>query len=456
MTKAGKKFLPVIALLLIPVLIYPAIGIPVQAADDGPYPKIGFTWINGIVGASELLEPGYQKAIEIGAQLEHREFRFDYVDYSLDPIIEWKNFYIDRFEGLEASVTISVINKNSTTLPYSYNFTRYLTTPLSNSSIVRFNDTTVVNNLKNITNSVLGTIGNFSYISFGSQVNSFFETYFDYTTKSMTSTAMLDDYVDLCEQLYDYVKANYSDVKVLTNFRNQIEMDSINIEGIIDRFNNTCDIYSMDGRIFTTDEGFLVYLSENEIIQRFENFIDLTGSKKFAITNTFTISDSSASGSEAYQADYVKTLFKLIDQYSDEMEFLCWYRIFDFPPGYLGMLYNPYLEAERTSGLLTCEGNHKLSYFAWIEGMEALNRIPTYTTVWKTVVYSLGITAVGGFIIYAVVMEGIETYKEMQEKEEQVDEITFDEKEETKSTKKKKEKTPKTLEFTVKDEDLED
>lgn len=457
MHKIGKNFFVIFTILLIPSLLYPAISATQVEAADGPYPKIGFTWINGIVGASELIEPGYQKAVEIGAQLEHRDYRWGYLSSTIDPVYEWKKIFVERFEGLEASIAIGVIDDNYTSFPSGYNYSRYLTIPLPSANITRFNDPLIIEELKNTTDVILGDIGNFSYISFGNNINSFFETYFDYTSKNMTSTAMLSDYADLCEQMYDYVKANYPEVKVLTIFRNQIAIDSFNIEGIIDWFNNSCDIYAMNGRIFTTEDGFLEYLTETEIIQRFKNFIDLTGTKKFAITNTFTISASSASGSEAYQANYIHTLFKLVNQYSDKMEFLCWYRFYDFPPGYLGMIYNPYLEAQRTSGLLTCNGDHKLGYFAWIEEMEALNRIPTYTTTWKTVVYSLSITVIGGFIIYAIVMEGIEFYNETKEPKEEIDEIDFGKESDTKvQAKKKKEKKPKMLEFTVTDEDLEE
>lgn len=431
--------------MLVPLLYVPFSISSVTAAGD-VYPKIGFSEINGINGASELNEAGYAKAVEMGAQIEHRDYGWAYLNISMNPVYEWKTFYINRFEELEASVSISVISKNFTSLEPLYDFTRYLTTPLpGDTNYTRFNDPKIVESLKNYTDLMLGSLGGFSYISFGSEINGFFETYFDYETNNMTSTAMLDDYVDLCEQLYDYVKTEYSSVKVLTNFRYQIESDALNIAPIIQRFDNCCDIYSMTCRIFTDDFGFMQILTEDEILERFEGFIDLTGTKKFAITNTFTISDSAVGGSDSYQALFVRTLFKLITDYSTKMEFACWYRLYDFPPGYLGMIFNQYLEAQRTSGLLTQNGDQKLAYYTWIKEMQSLGRLPDLFAPWKIAVYTLALVAIAGFLIFTAVMEGMEIFqKDAKQGEEKEKPLEFSTDDTLKlESKKKKQKSPK-------------
>lgn len=438
MRRNSFKILILFTIFLVPVLFTPLTAGYTQAAIADEYPKFGFSYINGIAGASELEEPGYQKAVEIGATIEHRDYSWSYLDYSIERVYEWKKLFIGKFPEMNASIALGVISNNYSILTAEFNFTRYTTIPPPNSTITRFNDPLVITKLQNITDVILGDVGGFSYICFGNEVNGFFETYFDYTTKTMTNTVMLDDYVNLTEQMYDYVKTNYPTVKVLMNFRNQITSDPINIAAIIDRFNDSCDIYSMAARIFTNDLGFLEDLSEADVINRFTSFIDLTGSKKFAVTNIYTISDSSAGGSELYQANFIRTLFKLASDYSTKMEFLCWYHIFDLPRGYLGMLFNPFLEAQRSLGLLTEFGDYKLSYFAWIEEMRALGRLPDYYTPWKIALYSITLTAIGGFLVFAYVMEGIDIYKKQQQKDATPDEIDFEQKPKEPSKKKKR------------------
>ncbi len=438
MQRNSFKFFILFTIFLVPFLFAPLTAGFTQAAPVDEYPKFGFSYINGIVGATELEEPGYQKAVDIGATIEHREFSWSYLDSSIESVYEWKKLYLNKFPEMNASIALGVISSNYSVLTSKFNFTRYTTVPTPESNITRLNDPLVIISLKNITDTILGDVGGFSYISFGNEVNGFFETYFNYQTKLMTNTVMLDDYVNLTEQMYSYVKIKYPSVKVMMSFRNQITSDPINIAAIIARFNNSCDIYSMTARIFTNDFGFLDILSENEIIARFKNFIDLTGSKKFAVTNTFTISDSSAGGSELYQANFVRSLFKLARDYSDKMEFLCWYHIFDLPRGYLGMIFNPFLEAQRSLGLLTEFGDYKMSYFAWIEEMRALGRLPNYYTPWKIALYSITLTAIGGFLVFAYVMEGIDFYKKQQQKETPPDEIDFIQKPKEPSKKKKR------------------
>ncbi|MHA1557952.1 MAG: hypothetical protein ACTSPM_13585, partial [Candidatus Heimdallarchaeota archaeon] len=340
MRRNSFKIFLLFTTFLVPLLFAPLTVGYTQAAPGDDFPKFGFSYINGIAGATELEEAGYQKAVDMGASIEHREYSWSYLSYSISRVYEWKQLFINKFPEIEASIAVGVISNNFSVLTSEFNFTRYTTIPTPESNLTRFNDPLVIAKLQNLTDIILGTIGGFSYISFGNEVNGFFETYFDYTTETMTNTVMLDDYVNLTEQMYTYVQTNYPTVKVMMSFRNQITSDPINIAAIIDRFNDSCDIYSMAGRIFTNDYGFLENLSQDDLVDRFTSFIDLCGSKNFAVTNIYTISDSSAGGSELYQANFIRTLFQLAGDYSDKMEFLCWYHIFDLPRGYLGMLFN--------------------------------------------------------------------------------------------------------------------
>lgn len=446
MRRNSFKIFILFTTFLVPFLIGPLTASYTQAAPADDFPKFGFSYINGLAGATELEEAGFEKAVDMGATIEHREYSWSYLSYSINRVYEWKQLFIDKFPELNASIAVGVISNNHSILTSEFNFTRYTTIPTPESNSTRFNDPLVITRLQNLTDVILGDVGGFSYISFGNEVNGFFESYFNYTSKTMTSTVMLNDYVNLTEQMYDYVKINYPSVKVMMSFRNQIPSDPINIAAIIDRFNNSCDIYSMAGRIFTTDLGLLKPLSEDDIIGRFKNFIDLTGSKKFAVTNIYTISDCSTGGSELDQANFVRTLFKLASDYSDKMEFLCWYHLFDFPIGYYGMLINPSFEAIRSLGLLSEFGDYKLSYYAWIEEMRALGRLPDYYTPWKIVLYSLTLAAIGGFLVFVYVKEGIDIYKKQQQKDEFPDEIDFEEKLK-KPSKKKKRKSKDTIIF---------
>ncbi|HUT81122.1 MAG TPA: hypothetical protein VMZ29_07960 [Candidatus Bathyarchaeia archaeon] len=439
MKRTNLCFIFVLSLMVIPFLTDFLI-IPIAAEPYGEDVKIGFTWINGLSGASELIDIGYVKAAEMGAQIEHREYRWDYLDLSFNSIFEWSDIYLSRYPTINASIALSVINGNSSCIPFDIEFEPY--TELSTGTI-RFNDTVIVNRLLNMTQSVINVLSP-TYISFGSEVNGFFETYYDYETDNITNTLMLEDYVDLCEQLYDFVKVNYTNVQVLSIFRYQPPEDIQNIRKFLPYFTDCCDIFGVSARIFTDNNGYNSMLDLDGVLERYTSFANLS-SKKFAITNAYTISDSRSGGSEYYQENYVRYLFSVIKKYEAKIEFLCWYTVFDYPPGYLSTFFNPYLEAHATAGLLTSNGDLKRSYFAWIDEMRSMGRLTDYRIPWKTAVGSLTIVAVFGFLTYAYVMEGLQFRKE-DEKEKTKEQPSEAEKEEKR--KKKKEKKPKTIEFT--------
>jgi len=413
--------------------------------------KIGFSWINGLIGASELIDMGYAKAQFMGAEIEHREYRWDFLDYDmLLSISEWNGLYLSKYPDLETSVALSVITGNSTAIPITldleYDFVRYTA---SSVNVTRINDTLIMNSLKNMTMGVMNIV-NPTYISFGSEINGLFESYYDSETNTLTDTAMLEDYVDLCEQMYDFIKVNYSDTKVLTIFRYQPPDDIQNIRLILPYFEDACDIFGVSTRIFTDIYGFNSMLDEAGVLDRFTSFANLS-SKKFAITNAYTISDSRAGGSEFYQENYVRYLFNVIKEYEDELEFLCWYTVFDYPPGYLTTFFNPFLEAHATAGLCTHNGDEKRSYHAWIEEMRIMGRLPDYRLPWKTAVASLTIIAVIGFLGYAYVMEGLQFRKDhpkaekikIEEPVDEPSELTL----EAKKPKRSRKQRSKTLEF---------
>lgn len=430
----------VLSTLILPSLIFPAISNN-QTQGYAEDVKIGFTAINGLIGASEMTDMGYAKAKDMGCQLEHREYRWDFLNLTITPVLEWDQLYLDRYPEFSKSLALSIISGNSSALPIIYEFKSYTNT---SEATIRFNDTAVVNSLKEFTNSLITGL-ELDYISFGSEINGFFETYFDYETETMNNTAMLIDYIDLCEQMYDFVKINHTDTKVLTIFRYQPPSDLINIESLIHLFNNTCDIFGISSRIFTDDLGYLNLLDELEVFKRYTSFTNLT-SKKIAITNTYTISDSRAGSSEYYQANFVRYLFNFIELYDDRVEFVCWYSIFDYPPGYLSAYFSPFLEVHATAGLFSPSGDPKMSYYAWIEEMQAAGRLQNYWKAWKIAVGSLVIAAVVGFMVFAYVMEGLPEFKKKLEgTEEETKEKT---EKPPKEKKRRKEKKPKTIEFT--------
>ncbi|NHJ33540.1 MAG: hypothetical protein FK732_11835 [Asgard group archaeon] len=441
-----KNHVTVIAILTIfflPMIAQFAVG-ALEAEAYGENVKIGFSMINGINGATELIDAGYKRVIGMGAQLEHRDYGWGHLDLTLTPLIEWQEFYLSKYPQLNTSLAINVIYSNTTTFAYPFNFTHY-STPAEAS--YRFNDTVIVDSLRNLTNNILGII-DLDYISFGTEINGLFESFFDYNTSLMTNTVMLDDYVDLCEQLYDFVKVNHSDTQVLTIFRYQPNFDIRNIEPILSKFDNTCDIYGLSCRIFTDNYGRLAFLDEATILERFSNFTSLT-SKKFAITNIYTISDSRHGGSAAYQAEFIRYLFKVIEANENDLEFLCWYTIYDYPTGYLSLIYSPLLEPHSTAGLCTHNGYPKASYYAWIEEMLAMGRLSNYFMPWKIGVGVTLLVAITGFVVYAYVMEGIQFKKDLEkDKKKEPEEISFEEEIKEKPAKKKKMKKPKTIEFT--------
>ncbi len=381
------------------VLFSPAVTQTVSGYAENV--QIGFSWINGIDGASEMVGAGYAKAIEMGAQIEHREYRWDYLDLTMTSLSEWSDLYLSKNPEIAVSLALSVINGNSTALPFNITtFSRY-TSPATNGT--RFNDTLILNTLRNMTIKVFDVL-NLTYISFGSEINGFFESYFDYDTKTFTSTAMLEDYVDLLEKMYVFIHSRFPATKVLTIFRYQLPMDIDTIQALIPYFTNTCDIFGISARIFTDNYGRLAYLSDQDVFERFSAVANLT-SKQIAITNTYTISDSRAGGSELYQANYIHYLFNTIKKLDNRLAFVCWYTIYDYPPGYLGTFFSPFLEVHATAGLLSYTGNVKPAYFAWIEEMTAAGKLPSYYSAWKISLISLFIAAILGFLIFVYVKE---------------------------------------------------
>ncbi len=408
--------------------------------------KIGFSMINGLNGATELIDAGYQKAIDIGAQIEHRDYGWDHLNFTLTPIIEWQNYYLSKYTQLNTSLAINVVYSNTTTYAYPYNFTFY-STPAE--AEFRFNDTVIVNTLRNLTIDIMKII-DLDYISYGTEVNGLFESFYDYNTSILENRVMLDDYVDLCEQLYDFVKTNYSDTQVITNFRYQTPFDIENIEAIIDSFDNTCDIFGLSCRIFTNNAGNLLFLDEASVLEKFTNFTSIA-TKDFAITNVYTISDSRHGGDPAYQGEFVRYLFNVIENLENDLEFLCWYTVFDYPPGYFSLIYTPLLEPHSTAGLCTTTGDPKVAYFTWIEEMRLMGRLENYFMPWKIGVGAMILIAISGFLIYAYVMEGIQFRKDFDknkvEKTEEPKEISFEEDSKEQSIKKKKKKKYETIEF---------
>lgn len=411
---------------------------------QGSYTKIGFSWINSVAGISELASMGYSKAAEMGCQIEHRDYSWLLLNDNYLQVYEWIQVFLSDFPEIDVSMTISVIMGGFLTIPGNYSIQPYTEI---NENVTRINDPRLVSGLKLVTDLMYNLSDNrIDYISFGSEINTFFGQFYNYTSKSFENTVMLDDYVDLCEQMYDYVKDNHSGTDVLTIFRYQTEYDIDLVEDMINEFDSACDIIGLSPRVFTNNYGYLDRLDYETMEKRFTDVSTLAYPKKIAITNTYVISDKRAGGSETYQALYVRNLFGVMDVLGDDLEFACWYRVFDFPPGYLGMLVNPYLEVHATAGLLNSAGLSKYSYHIWMEQMSARGRIPTYYAPWKIAIGAVGLTVICGFIVFTFVMEGLESFKNIDKDEKQEKlpkDPTFGDTGENKLTPKKKKKKSK-------------
>ncbi len=448
-------FAIVLAIIFVPLAVSVK-TFDVNAEPYGQNVKIGFNQINGIEGASELRDLGYLKAIDMGAQLEHKELRWDLINYSLTTVFEWEEIFLSRHPTLEASLALAVISGNASTMPLVFNFTTHYNniTPTT----IRYNDTSILKGLQNITDYVMAIIPDLSYISFGVEINGLFETYFNFNTIEFTNTVALQDYVDLCQQMYDYMHANYPTVKVLTSFRYQRASDILCIEDLVPYFDSITDIFGLSCRVPTTEYGTLAQLTEEELIERFSLFNETT-TKKFAITNIYTISDNRAGGSNIYQSLFIQYLFKVIKTFEDELEFVCWYTIFDYPPGYYTMLYGAYLEPHSTAGLLTIKGDPKRAYFTWIKEMTTAGKLVGYISNWEYAIGSIALAAIVGFVIFCYVKEGIDMKKAEEADLAKIEELELDEeKKRSKRKKKKQESEPETIEFTydetTKEEDI--
>ena len=124
MKNSSKLYFVLIITILFPLSFYPSPNL-LFVKGYGENVKIGISWINGLVGASELIDIGYRQASEIGCQIEHREYRFDFLNYTLNPIYEWGNLYLERYPIINSSLAVSVISSNNTGIPIVFNFTRY-------------------------------------------------------------------------------------------------------------------------------------------------------------------------------------------------------------------------------------------------------------------------------------------------------------------------------------------
>ncbi|MCK5158369.1 MAG: hypothetical protein KAR08_04390 [Candidatus Heimdallarchaeota archaeon] len=70
MKKSQVAVSVIIILIILPIFSQFATGAPV-VESYGENVKIGFSMINGLDGATEFIDAGYQRAIEMGAQIEH-------------------------------------------------------------------------------------------------------------------------------------------------------------------------------------------------------------------------------------------------------------------------------------------------------------------------------------------------------------------------------------------------
>ena len=397
-----------------------------ELSTNGPNTKFGISWVNTVGAVQELDVLGYQKASEMAVTVEHRDYSWDSAITSEYSIKQWTQIYLRQYPQIEASMTIAPIFIEQVTLRVKdEQFTPY-TSQSNLTAVLRFNDTRVVTNLKGTFDILYNvwTKEKIKYISFGNEINAFFRHYYNDSTSSFTDTQMLEDYSDLCIQMYDYIKDNYSSVRVQTIFRYQLPKELEVISALIDYFDDACDLFAISPRIFITNLGEIAQLSYQEIEDRVLAFKSLIGLKKLAVINVFTISEAKANGSGFYQAQLVADLFELARNIGDDLELLTWYRLFDFPPGYVSII-DPGLESLSTAGLLTFNGDAKLSYFAWIDAMKLLGRIPESLPIATLVISIIILCLIGGFILFVVSIELNKVLKKSTEKEDEPQTITL-------------------------------
>ncbi|MHA1441532.1 MAG: hypothetical protein ACTSPK_06705, partial [Candidatus Heimdallarchaeota archaeon] len=305
-----------IVAILIPISF---ISVNVQADHQlqGSYTKIGFTWINSVAGVSELARMGYAKAADMGCQIEHRDYSWLLLNQNYIQVYEWVQVFLAEFPDMDVSMTIATIMGGFLTIPGNYSIEPYSEI---NENVTRINDPRLVSGLKLFTDFMINITGlRMDYISFGSEINTFFTQFYNYTSNSFDNTVMLEDYADLCEQMYDYVKANHSDIDVLTIYRFQSVYDIEVVNSMLSYFDSACDIVGLSTRVFTNNFGYLDKLSYDDLEERFKSIALTAYPKKIAITNTYVISDKRAGGSETYQALYVRNLFGVMDVLGDDL-----------------------------------------------------------------------------------------------------------------------------------------
>jgi hypothetical protein len=434
MNRTKLKLICVLIVLFSPLLYLNKVSVNGALQNNGANTKIGFAWLNNPLGGSETAGFAYAKAVEMGGEIEHRDYSWRSLEATLGQLYEW-DYYLDANPEMNSSLAISVINNNVSAVPYDIDFYSYKETNLNDSALIRLNSSLIVERLQNYTDYAINQMSSLSYISFGTEINVYFETLLE-----ENSTVMLEDYADLYAKMYEYITTNYTSLRVMVDFRYQLPSDYHTTEAVIDYFKDSVDLFGMSAKIMTTEAETLMPLVNDAIYQRVLNFTSLIGTKPFAITNIYTISDILQGSSESYQASYVSSALDLVARFDDELEFLCWFTLYDYPPGYLGMIINPIYEPQRTAGLVSHTGEVKKAYFVWINKMRALGRIPDFYAPWKITISSIALAGIVGFVGYVCIAEFYPKIKERRSQEPVPKEITFGITDEDKSKKKNKKK----------------
>lgn len=307
---------------------------------------VGFCWVSPPLSDMTLFEDGFLMAHHLGCEIEHRQYNWNEIEreknvYSWNALDQWYNTCLKH--DIIPSLAVCPVNSNSTR--------RNLPKDLEGRP---FDDPDVILRLKTFTEELFRRYPRIAYVSFGNEIN--------YYLRGRPED--YDPYRTMCLSLYTYTRENYPHVKCLVIFgftgmeRKEEEM--------IREFLPACDLVGISTyhAAVNVESNTPPHLSEEEMRRTLEYCITLCHGKRAAIVETCAFSYPDP----GYQAEYVHVFFETVREFGNEIEFACWFSLYDWYPGTLGML-DPFLEQFSTAGLLTPDGLAKPSYYAWVEEM---------------------------------------------------------------------------------------
>lgn len=314
-----------------------------------PYPLVGFCWASQPFTDMTLFEEGFRTARLLGCQIEHRQYNWNEIEldrntYDWNSINQWYTACLKY--DITPSLALCPVNSNTQI--------RNVPRDLRGRD---FDDPEIISRLKQFTRKLLEKFPEIKYMSFGNEINYYLWSHPEDTPP----------YLNLCVQMYEYMKENYPEIPVLVifGFTGMGERD----RELVSQFLPACDLVGISTyhACIAVESLTPPQLTEQEMYEGFLDCINLCGGKRFAVVETCAFSYPDPD----YQVRYVKVFFDVIEEYRKDMEFACWFGVYDAYPGTLTMAA-PFLEQFNSSGLLYTDGTPKASYYSWMEKMSQL------------------------------------------------------------------------------------